>query len=191
MITIHPSSYVQSKKIGDNTVIWQYCVILPEAQIGKNCNINCHVFIENDVIIGDDVTVKSGVQLWDGMRVADGVFIGPNATFINDMYPRSKVYLDKYIASILCEGATIGANTTVLGSVTIGRYATVGAGSVVTRDVPPFALVVGNPARQCGYVTKSGTVVNMNLVDKQGFSYTLVDNEPVILSLNQTSGTLP
>lgn len=190
MITIHPSSDVQSKKIGDNTVIWQYCVILPEARIGKNCNINCHVFIENDVIIGDDVTVKSGVQLWDGMRVADGVFIGPNATFINDMYPRSKVYLDKYIASILCEGATIGANTTVLGSVTIGRYATVGAGSVVTRDVSPFALVVGNPARQCGYVTKSGTVVNMNLVDKQGFSYTLVDNEPVILSQSQTSGTL-
>ncbi|HWQ88910.1 MAG TPA: hypothetical protein VN374_02940, partial [Desulfitobacteriaceae bacterium] len=114
-----------------------------------------------------------------------------NATFINDMYPRSKVYLDKYIASILCEGATIGANTTVLGSVTIGRYATVGAGSVVTRDVSPFALVVGNPARQCGYVTKSGTVVNMNLVDKQGFSYTLVDNEPVIQSQSQTSGTLP
>ncbi|NTV05219.1 MAG: N-acetyltransferase [Chlorobiaceae bacterium] len=180
-VNFHPTADVQSASVGEKTVIWQYSVVLPNAVIGKNCNINCHVFVENDVVIGDDVTIKSGVQIWDGMRIENGVFIGPNATFINDMHPRSKVYLEKYTASTLCEGASIGANVTVLAGVKIGKYSLIGAGSVVTHDVPPYSLCKGNPARHCGYVTRDGTVVHLNLMDKQGRIYQLIDGEPVIV----------
>jgi len=143
---IHPQALVETDTIGEQTRIWAFVHILPGASIGKECNICDHVFIENDVIIGDRVTVKCGVQLWDGLRIADDVFIGPNATFTNDRFPRSrkpfcllKTWIEK--------GATIGANATILPGVTIGAYAMVAAGSVVTRDVPPNALVAGNPAR--------------------------------------------
>jgi UDP-2-acetamido-3-amino-2,3-dideoxy-glucuronate N-acetyltransferase len=179
-IQVHPTSDVQSPTIGHGTVIWQYCIILPGAEIGSNCNINCHVFIENDVVIGDNVTIKPGVQIWDGIRIESNVFIGPNATFVNDMTPRSKAYPAEYTGSRIMVGASIGANCTILGGITIGEYAMIGCGSVVTHDVPPFTLWKGNPARQSGFVTRDGKPLNMRLIDKTGALYKLSNGEPVI-----------
>ena len=144
---IHPLADVQSKNIGIGTRIWQFCVVFSHAKIGANCNICAQVLIENDVVIGDNVTIKSGVQLWDGVRIEDNVFIGPNVTFTNDLYPRSKVYPEKFLQTIVKSGASIGANATILAGLTIGESAMVGAGSVVTKDVPAGVVVVGNPAR--------------------------------------------
>jgi len=144
---IHPMSDVQSDAIGAGTSIWQFVVILAGARIGRNCNICSHVFIENDVVVGDNVTVKCGVQLWDGVTLEDGVFVGPNATFTNDPFPRSKVYPEQFGRTVVKRGASIGANATILPGVTLGENCLVGAGSVVTKDVPPGAVVAGNPAR--------------------------------------------
>ncbi len=143
----HPLADVQSPHIGAATRIWQFVVVLPQARIGADCNICSHVLIENDVVIGDRVTVKSGVQLWDGLRVGDDVFIGPNVTFSNDLYPRSRNADFQKLQTVLEDGASIGAGATVLPGVRIGAGAMVGAGSVITKDVPPGATVVGNPAR--------------------------------------------
>lgn len=148
MSKIHPLSDVQTSTIGADTFVWQYTVILENAIIGNNCNINCQVFIENDVIIGNNVTVKPGVQLWDGLRVEDNVFIGPNVTFTNDRYPRSKKYPEEFQQTIIKKGASIGANATILGGITIGENVLIGAGSVVTKDVPANELWVGNPAKK-------------------------------------------
>jgi len=147
-IHIYPSADVQSDMIGDGTHIWQFCVVLPKARIGRDCNICSHCFIENDVVIGDGVTVKCGVQLWDGMRIEDDVFIGPNATFTNDASPGPKRSRKEFVPqkTVVKKGAVVCANATILPGVTIGEEAIVGAGSVVTRDVPPHAVVVGNPA---------------------------------------------
>ena len=144
---IHPSSDVQSKQIGEGTRIWQYVVILPEAIIGRDCNICSHCFIENKVVVGDRVTVKCGVQLWDGVTLEDDVFVGPNATFTNDLQPRSRNSAAQLLPTVVKKGASIGANATILPGLTIGEGAMVGAGAVVTKDVPPRTLVVGNPAR--------------------------------------------
>jgi acetyltransferase-like isoleucine patch superfamily enzyme/dTDP-4-dehydrorhamnose 3,5-epimerase-like enzyme len=152
-IEIHQLSDVQSKDIGEGTSIWQYVVILPNAKIGIKCNVCSHCFIENDVVIGDRVTIKNGVQIWDGLRIDDDVFIGPNVTFTNDLYPRSKQYPGKFLQTIIHAGASIGANATILAGKKIGRNAMVGAGAVVTKDVPPNAIVVGNPARITGYAS--------------------------------------
>jgi UDP-2-acetamido-3-amino-2,3-dideoxy-glucuronate N-acetyltransferase len=149
---IHPMSDVQSKKIGKNTKVWQFCVILPEASIGSNSNICAHCFIENDVTIGNNVTIKSGVYLWDGVRIEDDVFVGPNVTFTNDKFPRSKKYTDTPMITILGKGSSIGAGATILPGVSIGERAMVGAGAVVTKSIPPMAIVVGNPAVIVGYV---------------------------------------
>lgn len=148
---IHPLADVKSAQIGEGTRIWQFCVIFADAKIGANCNICANVLIENDVIIGDNVTVKSGVQLWDGVRIEDNVFIGPNATFTNDRMPRSKIYPEQFLQTSIKANASIGANATILPGVTVGEGAMVGAGAVVTRTVPPHAIVVGNPARIIGY----------------------------------------
>lgn len=144
---IHPLSDVQTKSIGEGTRIWQYVVVLPGAVIGKGCNICAQVLIEGDVVVGDRVTVKSGVQLWDGVRLEDDVFVGPNATFTNDLRPRSRLRPEKFPVTRVCRGASIGANATLLPGVTVGEGAMVGAGAVVVRDVPPGVTVVGNPAR--------------------------------------------
>lgn len=140
---IHELSDVRSSCIGEGTSIWQYCVVLPNARIGRDCNIACHCFIENDVIIGDRVTIKCGVQIWDGMRVEDDVFIGPNATFCNDRYPKSRNREWKMEGVRISRGAAVGANATILPGVTIGEGAMIGAGAIITRDVPAFATIRG------------------------------------------------
>lgn len=152
MSFIHPLADVKSQNIGQDTKIWQFCVVLEHAVIGDNCNINAQVLIENDVVIGNNVTVKSGVQLWDGTRVEDDVFIGPNATFTNDFMPRSKQYPKSFLGITLRHGASIGANATLLPGITVGERAMVGAGAVVTEDVPAYAVVVGNPAKVIRYI---------------------------------------
>lgn len=151
-VKISPLADVQSLQIGIGTVVWQYVVILPNAIIGLDCNICAQVFIENDVIVGDRVTIKNGVQLWDGLRVEDDVFIGPNVTFTNDKYPRSKKWPEVFPQTIVRQGASIGGGAVILPGVTIGTKAMVGAGAVVTHSIPPGAIVVGNPARMVGYV---------------------------------------
>ena len=153
---IHPLADVQSKHIGEGTTVWQFSVILQDAVIGNDCNINCHTFIENDVSIGNNVTVKSGIYLWDGITIEDDVFLGPNVVFTNDLRPRSKQRI-VFEKTIIRKGASIGANSTILAGVTIGCYAMSGIGSVITRDVPNHALVYGNPARVHGWVDENGT----------------------------------
>lgn len=147
----HPTALVATKKIGVGTRIWAFCNILKGATIGKDCNVCDHVFIENKVVVGNRVTIKCGVQLWDGLRVEDDVFVGPNATFTNDKFPRSKKHLKVYPRTLVKKGASIGANATILPGITIGENAMVGAGAVVTKDVPANAIVVGNPAIIKGY----------------------------------------
>ena len=149
---IHKLSDVQASNIGSDTRVWQFSVILEGAVLGENCNICAHTLIEGDVILGNNVTVKSGVFLWDGTRIADNVFIGPNATFTNDLHPRSKIYPETFQGIIIKEGASIGANATLLPGITIGKNAMVGAGAVVVKDVPDQAVVVGNPAKVIRYI---------------------------------------
>jgi UDP-2-acetamido-3-amino-2,3-dideoxy-glucuronate N-acetyltransferase len=149
---VHALGCCESTAIGTGTRVWAFAHVLAGARIGADCNICDHVFVENDVVIGDRVTVKCGVQLWDGMRVEDDVFIGPNATFSNDRFPRSKQRPEQFLPTHIERGASIGANATILPGLVVGRYAMVGAGAVVTRSVPAHAIVVGNPARIVGYV---------------------------------------
>ncbi len=148
----HPKAVVESSRVGAGTRIWAFTHILPGAVIGSDCNICDHVFIENDVVIGDRVTIKCGVQIWDGLRLEDDVFIGPNATFTNDAFPRSKHYPETFLTTRVAKGSSIGANATILPGLTIGKQAMVAAGAVVTKDVPQNAIVAGNPARITGYV---------------------------------------
>ena len=151
----HPTAIVETENVGAGTRVWAFVHILSGAQIGADCNLCDHVFIEDDVIVGDRVTIKSGVQLWDGVRIEDDVFIGPNATFTNDPFPRSKQNPEEFAKTVIQKGASVGANATVLPGITIGQNAMVGAGSVVTKDVPPNAVVMGNPARIANYVVQT------------------------------------
>lgn len=150
---VHPNAIVESPHVGAGTRVWAFAHVLPGARIGADCNLCDGVFVENDVLVGDRVTVKGGVQLWDGVVLEDDVFVGPNATFTNDPFPRSKQYPTEFKKTVVRRGASIGANATLLPGLTIGMGAMIGAGSVVTRDVPPNAIVVGNPARIVGYVS--------------------------------------
>ncbi|MDZ4058351.1 MAG: WxcM-like domain-containing protein [Polynucleobacter sp.] len=149
---IHALADVQSKHIGAGSRLWQFVIVLAGAKIGLDCNICSHCLIENDVVIGDRVTVKSGVQLWDGLRVGNGVFIGPNASFTNDLFPRSRQKPERFLVTTIHDGASIGAGAVILPGLEIGSNAMVAAGAVVTRSVPPNAVVVGNPAKIVGYV---------------------------------------
>lgn len=158
MTKIHELADVQSANIGRDTLIWQFCVILKGAVIGAGCNINCLVFIENEVLIGNNVTIKSGVQIWDGVTIEDDVFIGPNVTFTNDLIPRSKQYPVEYLKTKIERGASVGANSTIIAGNTIGAYSLIGAGSVITKDVPPYTVWFGNPAKQRGVIDKLGNI---------------------------------
>lgn len=149
---VHPNALCESSQIGVGTRIWAFAHVLPRAVIGGECNICDGVFVENDVIVGNRVTIKCGVQLWDGVTLEDDVFIGPNVTFTNDSRPRSKQYPASFEKTLVCAGASIGANATILPGLVIGRSSMIGAGAVVTQSVPPHAIVVGNPARITGYV---------------------------------------
>ena len=161
---MHKLSDVQSKNIGENTTIWQYCVILPNAMLGNNCNINAFVFIENEVVIGNNVTIKCGVQIWDGIIIEDDVFIGPNVTFTNDFLPRSKKYPKEFSKTIIKKGTSICANSTIIGGIIIGEYAMIGAGSVVTKNVGKQELWYGNPAKFRGYICKCGNKCDESLI---------------------------
>ena len=164
---IHELADVLSSKIGEQTNIWQFCVVLENAQIGSNCNINAHVLVENDVVVGNNVTIKSGVQIWDGTVLEDNVFIGPNVTFANDLMPRCKRYPDNFLKTLIKQGASIGANATIIGGVMIGSYAMIGAGSVVTKNIGDQELWYGNPARHHGYVCRCGEKCDESLVCKE------------------------
>ncbi|SEL17050.1 Acetyltransferase (isoleucine patch superfamily) [Blastococcus sp. DSM 46786] len=155
---VHDLGVCESTDVGPGTRIWAFAHVLPGARIGADCNICDHVFVEGGAVVGDRVTVKCGVQLWDGVHLADDVFVGPNVTFTNDPFPRSRQHLTSYPRTSVGQGASLGANSTVLPGRTIGRNAMVGAGAVVTKDVPPNAVVVGNPARIVGYVDATGDV---------------------------------
>lgn len=161
---IHKLSDVQSKKIGKNTNIWQFCLVLEKAEIGNNCNINANVLIENDVVIGNNVTIKSGVQIWDGITLEDNVFIGPNVTFTNDFTPRSKQYPNEFLLTTVKKSASIGANSTIIGGITISEYAMIGAGSVVTKNIGAHELWYGNPALFKAYVCNCGNKCDELLV---------------------------
>lgn len=149
---VHPQALVESPNIGAGTRVWAFAHVLPAATIGRDCNVCDHVFVENDVIVGDRVTIKCGVQLWDGVTLEDDVFVGPNATFTNDRFPRSRQRPESYARTLVRAGASIGANATILPGLTLGRASMIGAGAVVTVDVPSNAIVAGNPARIIGYV---------------------------------------
>lgn len=180
MKMIHPLSDVQSENIGEDTFIWQFTVILAQAVIGKNCNINCNCFIENDVVLGNNVTIKSGVQVWDGVRIEDNVFVGPNVTFTNDLIPRSKKYPREFKKTILREGSSIGANSTLVSGIEIGDKAFIGAGSVVTKSIAPYTVWYGNPAKHKGYITEDSCLLDLNLKDKKtGEEYFLDRFKPV------------
>ncbi|AOZ93307.1 acyltransferase [Paenibacillus crassostreae] len=176
---VHPQAIVETDQIGENTRIWAFAHILPGAKIGSNCNINDHTFVENDVILGNNVTVKSGVYIWDGVRASDNVFIGPNVTFTNDLRPRSKQYPGTFLKTILGEWSSIGANATIIAGNTIGEYAMIGAGSVVTCDIPNNTLWYGNPAKFKDYICSCGEKLDDQLTCPHCKKKYLIDNECV------------
>jgi UDP-2-acetamido-3-amino-2,3-dideoxy-glucuronate N-acetyltransferase len=161
---VHPQGLCESTQIGSGTRVWAFAHVLPGAVVGRDCNLCDHTFIENDVVLGDRVTIKCGVQLWDGLRLEDDVFVGPNATFTNDHFPRSKQRPSQFLKTVVGRGASIGANATILPGVAIGQNAMVGAGAVVTHDVPANAIVVGNPARIVGYVDTGEAVQSTRIL---------------------------
>jgi UDP-2-acetamido-3-amino-2,3-dideoxy-glucuronate N-acetyltransferase len=154
---IHPTADVQSNAIGEGTTVWQGCVILPGARIGRDCNVNAFCLVEGGASLGDRVTLKCGVYVWDGVELADGVFVGPNATFTNDPWPRSKRRPSDFARTRVGRGASIGAAATLVAPIDIGEYALIGAGALVTKDVPSHALMVGSPARRVGWVCRCGS----------------------------------
>lgn len=165
---IHRLADCMCDDIPESTNVWQFCVIFPNAKIGENCNICSHCLIENDVKIGNNCTIKCGVQLWDGVELEDNVMIGANTTFTNDMYPRSKNQNWKILKTKICKGASIGAGSVILPDLTIGSNAMIGAGSVVTKNIPNNTVWVGNPAKMKGYITKENIILDLQLRDKEG-----------------------
>ncbi|MCB0764957.1 MAG: N-acetyltransferase [Flavobacteriales bacterium] len=175
---IHPTAIVQTEHVGPNTRIWQFVVILKDVRIGDDCNINGFVGIDDDVVIGDHVTIKSGTFIGSGVRVQDHVFIGPYVCFVNDRHPRSRVPATERPIITLEEGCTIGAQVIIMEGIRVGRYALVGAGCTLTRDVEPFALMAGRPARRVGWVDRAGRPLERDgdrWMDEEGGHYSVVD----------------
>lgn len=194
-VFIHPSALVESVQIGSGTRVWAFAHVTEGSEVGRDCNICDHTFIEQGVRLGDRVTVKCGVYLWQGVTCEDDVFIGPNATFTNDLYPRSKQYLDTPIPTVIRRRASIGASATILAGITIGECAMVAAAAVVTDDVPPYALVRDSPARVVGFVSYYGDslviVDGVGTCPRSGLRYRIdgngcvpLDNEPVPQSVS-------
>jgi len=152
----HPLALVETEAIGPGTRVWAWAHVMSGARLGADCNIGEHCFIESGVVLGDRVTVKNGVAVWNGVEAEDDVFLGPNAVLTNDLRPRSKVYRGAVQSTLLKRGASVGANATLLCGITVGTYAMIGAGAVVTRNIPAHALVVGNPGRVVGHVCRCG-----------------------------------
>lgn len=174
---VHPNALCESSQIGKNTRIWAFTHIMKGATIGEECNICDHSFIESGVKIGNRVTIKNGIAVWNGVTIEDDVFLGPNCVLTNDIFPRSKVYHPENTKTLIKQGASIGANATILCGITLGRFCMVGAGAVVTKDVPDFALVAGNPAKFRYWISKTGEKLNFDskqiAVDNKGNKYFL------------------
>lgn len=170
---VHPQALVETEQIGEGTRVWAFAHVMKNAVIGKHCNIGDHAFVESNVVVGDGVTIKNGVAVWDGVSLADHVFVGPNAVFTNDLNPRAEVKKSagQFVRTDVQEGASIGANATIVCGVTIGRYAFIGAGSVIIRNVPAYAMMVGNPARQIGFMCECGERLDSELVCPCGKRY--------------------
>ncbi len=185
---VHPNALVESDQIGDKTRIWAFAHVLKNVKIGEDCNLCDYVFIESGVTIGNRVTIKNGISVWEGVTIEDDVFLGPNCVFTNDMFPRSKVHRDIY-KTLLKQGTSIGANATLLCGITLGKYSMVGAGAVVTKSVPDFALVTGSPAKFKYWVSKTGEKLSFNgeniAHDSDNNKYQLADkeNEKYIIEL--------
>lgn len=172
---VHEKAICETENVGKGTRVWSFSHIMKNVEIGEDCNFGDHTFVENGVRIGNRVTVKNGVSIWNGVEVGDDVFLGPNCVLTNDLFPRSKVYHAEDVRTILKRGVSIGANATIVCGHTLGEYCLVAAGAVVTKDVPPFALVLGSPAKVRGYVSKHGDKLNFNAegiaVDNEGNEY--------------------
>jgi len=173
---VHPQAIVESSEIGPGTRVWGFTHVMEKAHIGRNCNVGEQCFVEGGVIIGNDVVIKNGVALWNGVEIEDRAFLGPNCVFTNDLTPRSKLFKSP-VTTLIREGASIGANATIICGVTVGAYAMVAAGAVVTRSVPAFGLVVGNPARLKGFACRCGKKLDFSVSEQWactcGCSYVL------------------
>lgn len=180
---VHPNALVESENIGPKTRIWAFAHILKNAKIGEDCNLCDYVFVESGVIIGNRVTIKNGISLWEGLEVEDDVFLGPNAVFTNDMFPRSKRHSGNFLKTLLQKGASVGANATILCGINLGKYCLIGAGSVVTKSVPDFALVTGNPAKFKYWVSKTGEKLIFNsenfAEDSEGNKYQFTPDDKI------------
>ena len=167
--SVHESSYVEEGAIiGEGTRVWHFCHVMPSARIGRNCNIGQNVFIASDAVIGDNVKIQNNISIYTGVVIEDDVFLGPSVVFTNVLNPRSRVSRkDEYKTTLVKQGASIGANATIVCGVTLGRYAFVGAGAVVTRDVPDYALVYGNPTKVRGWICQCGIKLRFALDGKE------------------------
>jgi UDP-2-acetamido-3-amino-2,3-dideoxy-glucuronate N-acetyltransferase len=167
---VHPHALVETERIGEGTRVWAFAHVMKDAVIGSHCNICDHAFVESNVVLGNGVTIKNGVAIWDGVSLGDHVFVGPNAVFTNDLNPRAEVKKSaaQFVSTEVQEGASIGANATIVCGTTVGRYAFIGAGTVVIRDVPAYAMMVGNPARQIGFMCECGEKLPRSLTCRCG-----------------------